>query len=359
MTSVQAVAQDADRVATLANALRLRLAAGSSLGASVASTVVRRLAGAMAPCARRELLARAESALHGCFADAPSEWLEEVLDDLLVGGDLDEQPALLEGRDDYPVLIFCCQPAFLCVGSRLHLVGVAPDDAPFLPDAVAEGVWSDGGLRFISTESEAELISKSDLLKRIGLRELSVGSWAGNTSSRTPEALLSQVRSMIRSNGFEENLVGLRWMSSSPEGGSYRQRWSESHNETDLAVARAPQAFGADAWYAVDCSGARPRFLKLPLNEFQDDRACDLAWRIRLALDAVQGASSRYKVSLNGDTATVSLNFPVPLRERRTLIHLGGRRAVESSGFRFEVPAESLDAARAVLSNTYFVEADR
>jgi len=353
MTFLSPIPSSTDRVAVLASALRLRIAGDGNLCASVFATVLRQLAGVLAPCPRKEILDSAEDALADCLEDGLSESLEDMLEDLIVGGDIDEQPALVEGGDDSPVLVFACQPGFLQIGSHLHIVGVAPDDAPFLPSAVADQLWTDGGLRYL-VGSDQDLNAISELLARIGLRELSVDTWTATAPTRAPAALLDLIRSAVRSRGVEQELVGLRWMAVNSNTTQYRQRWVETAPIGSLAIARAPQAYGADAWYAVEQSGPRARFLKFPLAEFPEDRACDLAWRVRLALDAEDGTPSCYRVSSSGGVSTFSMSFPIPLRERRALAHIGGRRAVDGSVFRLEVPSSREEAVVAVLNNLCF-----
>lgn len=185
MTSLVHVAPNEDRISTLANAFELRLVGESNHRAGVFAAVLRQLSGVLSPCPRRDLLSAAEDALAGCVEDGQDELLEEMLEDLIVGGDIVEQPALIEGRGDNPVFIFPCQPGFLRMGSRLHIVGVAPDDASFLPRAVAERIWTEGGLRYVTGPDE-DLEEISTLLGRIGLREISMDAWAATAPSRTP-----------------------------------------------------------------------------------------------------------------------------------------------------------------------------
>jgi hypothetical protein len=341
----------------LADALSLKLASGANLPATVTASIVRRVAAAMAPCTRGELLARASLALNGCIGESPRDLLHEVVDDLIVGGDLDEQPALLEGRDDAPLLVFSRQPSFYRTGARIHLVGAAPDDAPWLPRILMQDVWSDGGLRYLVDEPDESDESMCDVLSRMGLHEISIDNWAAVPSTRSPHQLLEQVGAMLDSRGREEMLVGVRWLTSTDQSLTYRERWCESTNEHGLLIARAPQPYGADAWYVAARTQVRSRFLQLPLEEFPEDRACDLAWRVQLALDVVACRPSCYSVSVDGDVAKVAVDFPVPLRERRALLHLGGRRDAAASAFRFVLPASSLPAVEVILRGANFLPA--
>lgn len=352
MSSLRIIPSNDNLFEVLARALELNLAPEANLYATVIASVIRRTAAIIAPCNRRELLAQVSRALTGCLEDLPEGMLSELIDDLVVGGDLIEAPALLQGQDKAPILIFCRQPTFCRSGTRVHLLGAAPDDAPFLPKSVMREVSCDGGLRFLTTDTDQAICGT---LSRMGLQELPSEEWLSSPDRKPACQLIEQLRAMMVARGREDRLVGVRWLTSPLIYCPYRQRWSEETNEEGLLIARAPQPYGADAWFLTERGSRSSRFVQLPLEEFPKDRGCDLAWRVQLALDFIANKPAWYEIVADLDSTKLTVSFPIPSPERLALIHLGGRREVTTSPYEFRLPAASLAAAEKILRGIYFV----
>jgi hypothetical protein len=355
MTTIRAFPADRKIFDVLSAALELQIPPNGNLEVTVIASIVRRLAAVMAPCTRAALLRSSSLACGTCLDHMSEDALHQAVEDLVAGGDLREEPALLEGDSEAPNLVFCRQPSFCQSGQRVYLLGAAPDDAPFLPATLMQAIISDGGLRYFALNEDTSLC---ETLRKMGLHELSVDHWLAQ-HIMPPGELIEKMRAILASRGRRDNLVSVRWLTSSEARYSYQERWREETNEQGLLIARAPQPYGEDAWYLAERSGDNTRFLQLPLEEFPNDRACDLAWRVQLALDALSDRSSRYQVTMGDDVATLVVNFPVPALERRTLLHLGGRRDTTTSAFRYTFPSGSLQAAEAILRNINFVSTGR
>jgi hypothetical protein len=352
MSTLRVVPPDSNLFDVLKRALELNLAPEANLSATVIASVIRRIAAIIAPCTRRELLTQASRALTGCLGDLPEGTLLEVVDDLIVGGDLAEEPALLEGHEDAPVLIFCRQPTFCRSLTRVYLLGAAPDDAPILPKSMMRDVLCDGGVRYLTIDSDPSIC---ETLPRMGLHELSLDQWLPAPAAQSARQLIEHLKAMMGSRGREDHLVGVRWLTSSHGNCSYRQRWREETNDEGLLIARAPQPYGEDAWYLAERSNGTTRFLQFPLEEFPKDRGCDLGWRVQLALDYIADRPAWYETVTDLDSSKLTVSFPVPSRERLALIHLGGRREITTSPYEFILPAASLLLAESILRGIHFI----
>lgn len=352
MSTLRVISPNSNLFEVLAKSLELNLASGSNLSVTVIASVIRRAAAIIAPCTRRELLAEASHALTGCLDDMAEGTLLEVVDDLVVGGDLIEAPALLEGHEDAPVLTFCRQPSFCRSGARVYLLGAAPDDAPFLPKSMMGDVLCDGGVRYMTIEADPSIC---ETLPRMGLHELSLDQWLSVPEHQSACRLIEQLDAMMASRGREDNLIGIRWLTSPDSNCTYRQRWHEEATDERLLIARAPQPYGEDSWFLAERSNGTTRFLQLPLEEFPKDRGCDLAWRVQLALDFAAGRPAWYTIVPGIEFSKLTVSFPIPSRERLALIHLGGRREVTSSPYEFHLPTASLTVAESILRAIHFI----
>ena len=343
----------------LERALGMRLAQNADWAATYTAFILRRLVGILMPCSRRELLAQARRALAGVTQDNIEDLVTGGLEDLLVGGDVLELPALVRGREHRaPVLLFGAPPSFVVQDSSVRILGVAADDAHFLPEGVRARIVARGGDRFIQEAGQQALIT---LLKDLGLQQIDGDRWLGRHTDEPAAAFLRRLREHLAFNGRTEPLADVQWLwPSDDESTSYRARWRPAApSGANLVVARAPQAYGNPRWYVIDLTNAaKPRLLDLPIEGEVTTRGCDMAWSIQLALDAERDHPTRYRVMTSQDGFTqLRLSFPLPLHYRRQLIHLGGRRTSEDNGFRFQVPQADLASAEAILNAAWMSRA--
>jgi hypothetical protein len=213
-------------------------------------------------------------------------------------------------------------------------------------------VTSDGGLRYLTTDESQSIY---ETLPRMGLQELSEEQWLSSPETRSSYQLIEQLKAMMDAHGRQDRLVGVRWLTSPHDSCPYRERWREETTDEGLLIARAPQPYGADAWYLAERGSKPTRFLQLPLDEFPRDRGCDLAWRVQLALDSVADRPARYEIVTDQNSTKLRVSFPIPSPERLALIHLGGRREVTNSPYDFRLPEASLPVAERILRGIHFV----
>jgi hypothetical protein len=352
--SLELVNERGDALREIQRALEITLAPGAELLPTVAAALVRRLIGIGGPYSPRELRKKAKAALSGMVS---SEELDAfvvcVIDELIVGGDLLELPALLtDGDENSCVMLFGAPPTFLRYGENIRIFGIAPDDARFLPDSVHAQLLSRGGGRFIQGCSD-EVV---DLLHGQGLREIAISRWIGGGREESSSEFIQRIIDRLKSKGRTESLASTEWLSPrSHSGVSYRARWtSHPPEEAGHYIARAPQEFGAPRWYFIAWQpGQTPRILDLPVQGERDDRGCDLAWRLQLALDAARGKAARYRSTTHEEQVRLDVDFPIPLLQRRQLDYLGS--TATGSGFTLLVPRAEISNAETILESIWFI----
>lgn len=349
---IELLASRGESRAHIEHAIGMTMASDAVRLPTYCAFILRRLVGVLEPCTRRELLSQARRALAGLAGDDLKALITGGLEDLLVGGDVVELPALVARREnDAPMLLFGAPPTFIAENHRVRILGVTADDARFLPEGIQARVLARGGDRYIEAEDVPALIH---LLKDLGLRELDRSRWLGSGTDEPAMAFLRRVRERLTLGGRVDALTDMQWLwPSDGRAPNYRARWqSAPPPNVNLVVARAPQQYGNPRWYVVDPTiPGKPLVADLPMEGELSVRGCDMAWSVQLALDAESENPARYHVlgTHNGWTS-LRLEFPLPLHYRRRLLHLGGRRSTEDEGFRFHVPAADLATAEAILS---------
>lgn len=360
MSPVQLVPERRAALPHIEQALGMCLASDAEWLPTYAAFILRRLIGTLSPCSRRDLLRQAKIALAGVTDDTLGDLASGALEDLIVGGDVLEVPVLAEGLGTGIIhQLLGARPSFVVQDPRIRILGIAPDDARFLPEDVQARVLARGGDRYIEAGDTEEVRA---LLLDLGLQQIEVMRWLGADTNEPAETFLQRMATYLERMGRNEALAQMQWLW--PREGrpsSYRARWhADPPPGVQMCIARAPQWYGNPRWYLVaPRDGQGQRILELPLDGEEDMRACDLAWRIQLALDATRGQSVCYYVTQSsGGWAQIRLEFPLPLTERRRILHLGGRRTSEDHGFRFMVPSADLSSAETILTSAWMVPAN-
>lgn len=334
----------------LQSALGIRVSAQADPVWTTATCVVRRLAAVHAPCSRRELLIKAKLALADVLESDPTPVLHEVLNDLIASGDLMERVGLKASEQDAAVLLFLTPPRFARTVSRIYLRGVVADDAPCLPKSVSTEMVCAGSLRFLDTQ---EVAACAELLQKLDLAEEPVEGGAVAPRARSPIELIEHLRSCLATGPVWKEVAEERWLSHNPTA-PYAQRWISDPSAHGLQIGRIPQFFGAHAWVVVDHDATPPRYVQLPLKGMPDERGCDAAWRLQLALDSAMNQPARYAVTAKDGVARVTVGFPLPDGERRKLLYLGATRPGLSRPYDFFLPCDVMPAAVATLASLAF-----
>jgi hypothetical protein len=358
MTKIQVMNARHEALPLIETALGMHLAPGGDQLSTYAAFVLRRLVGMLSPCTRRDLVARAKQAL-AAFVEQDSELLiRGALEDLIVGGDVLELPVLVGGKEGEALLrLLGAPPSFVVFEDFVRIIGIASDDARFLPEDICARVRARGGDRFIDDEDPASL---AQLLTDLGLRRIDITRWLGEESNEAADDFLKRMVERLARMGREGGLAEPSWLwPSDGRWSTYRSRWKPVAPDINVGIVRAKQHYGNPRWYFAQKSGSTFRLLDLPIEGEVEVRGCDLAWAIQLALDYTRGHPARYHLrEKDAHWAEIRLEFPLPLRYRRRLLHLGGHRSDSEQGFSFYVPTADVESAEAILSGAWMVSAN-
>jgi hypothetical protein len=309
------------------------------------AAVMRRLCATMCPCAARFIAATTKRSL-GFFADDET-WLDSVvqsvLEDLMTCGDVIELAHVtVQGAEGKPTWLFPSPPSCVARGDRLYLYGLAPDDAPFLPEELRNQVQYEGASRYLDLAGrKTELLS---MVRALGLGQTDAKAWLSDTAAQPARAHLDQWSDRLRRDGVTGTMPSMKVLRHRSETRvGYQARWHEPTDETGLHVVRAERPHGAPLWYLAELrNGQALRSLLLPLPEIKA-RACDVAWRAQLAIDADRGRPAGFATTRDGDGVRLTFDFPLPLEARRRLLFVGGRNDAAANPYVFWIPASQAD----------------
>jgi len=325
---------------------------------TIIAAALRRLCGFMCPCPPSAVKQVAQRSLQvlGLEPEALKTLIEVALEDMTVCGDLLQLAHMaISGGQHHPNWIYCAPPSYVRRGRRIHIFGIAADDASFLPGDLRAHLPHDGVVRFLELEADANAAAQ---LSRLGLREISSDVWMTNTPREQAKQVFENYARRLESTGVPGDLpettvllprIGVRV--------GYRNRWTPAAGQSGKLIARVPQPYGDPLWYFCSLDvGVVQRSLLLPLKE-STERASDAAWRLQLAMDAAAGNPATYSVRPDADDAgvTLSFDFPLPLAARRRLLVLGGRRS-EQNPYQFWLPAAEMITEAQFLREHYWFE---
>jgi len=322
------------------------------------AAILRRLCGFMCPCSPSVLVHMACKSLS--VLPIENEGLRErvasVLEDLIVCGDVLELAHIaIQGGENHPRWLYCAPPSFVQRGDRVHIFGIAADDARFLPNELRTHVKREGALRFLEANCVSNLVAQ---LTSVGLREVSSDAWLTKVPKESSVQVVRKYVKRLEHMGVLGELPDKSiLLPATALKGAYRSRWVPASKESGNHIVRVPQPYGEPLWYFCELeAGVVQRSLLLPLKE-SSERASDTAWRLQLALDAEAGYPATYSVSQDPGHggSLLNFNFPLPLAARRRLLFLGGLRK-ENNPYQFWLPAEELALEQQFLREHYWFE---
>jgi hypothetical protein len=313
---------------------------GDQMDDVLVAALIRQVADVVCPCTSRKLLLAVLDLMVESDANFEQQ-VERLVEQLLVLGDLLElevaDPISGQGSSTY---IHAAPPSFVARSSgRVYLCGIAPDNMPFLPDRLWSRIQHSGAARYIEPDAENDL---TQTMKELGLRQLSYASWSHAPKVKSATEFVDSARARIRKEGVTGDIPNLRILRPAGSAATYMSRWADPSNESGLFVGRRPRAYGSDLWCLIDLAAGRPnRWIDLPFLESRE-RGCDLAWRLQLALDAVQGDPATFKSTEEVVGWRVKVSFPLPLWAQRRLTTLSLDAGENQSAFSWLIPQTEL-----------------
>jgi hypothetical protein len=306
------------------------------------SAMLRRAAGAFCPCSRAVLRAALVDSLSHLDQepDTLPARLEDLIDDLLVAGDLLELSDVSTGdAEARGTWVFAAPPSFVERKSgNIFLIGIVPDQDGWLPENIRDRIVFSNNTRSIKPQAEEDLAAQ---LVREGLSKLPETTWLKGPKTEPPTEALSKATQRLAAEPPCAPVQGLELIDPETKPTYYKGRWTSPKGQTGTFVARRPQEFGAALWCLAELrSGTLVRIVDLPLQGYRW-RGCDAAWHLQMAIDRERNGPQRYSIE-NIDDGTCRIEFfsPIPLWAERRLMILGRKCQVTKGLFTYEIPAD-------------------
>ena len=258
---------------------------------------LRRVAGMHCPTSRGALL-RAVIEPFRDLVDDPdllAELTDEVLEAVIAHGDLLELQEVVSTSERPRTLVYSAPPMFLIRGSgAVLLLGIAGEQTSLLPHRYERRIEHRGHVRILPPTAAADIVP---YLEGLGFTELSEGAWLDPPTHVSAQGLIARFDRALHQQPEAGPIEGLRVIDPGRETHYHRGRWVDVVTSVSgNVVARRPQRFGPHLWCYVTLEEGRPRrLLDLPLGETRY-RACDEAWRLQSAIDAVGGKPQRLRI---------------------------------------------------------------
>jgi hypothetical protein len=319
---------------------------------ALTAALLRRAASARCPCPRGALVDALVESLAGLAPDAIAERgnLNRILDELLATGDLIEL-----GHDGGLPLIFVGPPRYvLRRETTLVMGGLAETGLPLSPE-LRTSLASRHAYRLLLESTE----ETEALLRDLGFFEYPMDAWTSLPELETPASLLHKVDDRLAVAARSGDIPELTILDRGAPVANYRARWCPPSDQTGRYVGRRPQKWGAPRWCVVEVDRGLPVcFIDLPAVDGRF-RACDEAWWIQFAMDALDGHAQELGVGRTiGDRRTVSVRMPLPEWAVRRLLLAGDLTASSETGYLFSyaVWLDELDEEVRFLKDRLWVD---
>ena len=256
--------------------------------------------------------------------EATMESVPDVIEQLVSVGDLIEHEMDRQGVRQTAMLLIG-MPRYVVISERLVvLLGARPDGVSPVSDELATHIERNGCVRYLRLPEGVD----ADILRQLrdeGVRKIKTEHWLRSPNTETADRFVRRISSRLDAAIAPGELDGAVMFDPSQPRHHYRSRWRPLRDPPDgILVLRRPQAFGADRWSVAQANdGVVQRLSDLPL-ESHGDRACDEAWRIMAAIDALWGSPGVVGVApLPGTHARLDFDAPLPAWLQRQLAFLG------------------------------------
>ena len=304
------------------------------------AALLRHCAGINCPCSRTVLRVALTDSLAYLYPDADNlaGRLDELIDELIIAGDLLELPKISTNDPEAKgTWVFAAPPSFIVRRSgSVFLTGIVPDHDSFLPADLSARIVYARTTRYIVPKRGEDL---PETLLSIGLHQIHEHVWLKSPKAQTAEQVIKQFKQQLASEPACSPVNDVMVLDSSKKVTYYRGRWGETKNQTGTFIARRPQEFGAPLWCIVELvEGTTRRVLDLPPRHFRW-RGCDAAWYLQLAMDHCLGHPQRYRRCATNNGLVFNFYSPIPLWAQRRLMVLGQECPKDGSLFAYEIPS--------------------
>ena len=275
---------------------------------------------------------------------AVMESVPDVIEQLVAVGDLIESEVDRPGLSQ-ATMLFIGMPRYVTISERfVVLLGSRPDGVSPVSNELATHIERNGSARYLRFPEglEADMLAQ---LRDEGVREIKTEHWLRSPKAETIEQFMARISNHLDAAIPPGELDDAVMFDPFQPRRHYRSRWQPLNDPPDgTFVLRRPQAYGADRWSVARAKdGLVQQLVDLPL-EGRGDRACDEAWRIMAAIDAISGSPGVVSVvPLPATRARLDFDAPLPAWLQRHLAFFG-YPVLRSSGalFSFSVEEDAL-----------------
>jgi hypothetical protein len=316
--------------------------------AALIKAALRRAAFVLAPATRTVILRFATAPL--AVLGVTDEAVESALEDLIVYGDILELHRLRSDPWGTPDLILRpAPPSFVKrANGDIVIVGIAGDSPSALTEDLQARLIDDGRLRRLPPIAGYDVAAH---LKLIGLGVLSEQAWLRTPVIETPQAHCQRWQAALAAAPrCSPRIDGLLLLDHQRPVRFYKGRWTEPKSDHDgVYVARRPQLYGAMLWCVVELQAGKVMRL-LDLQEDGDrQRPCDLAWRLQMAMDALQGTPQILRLGQHAEKGWIEVFSPLPAFAERRLALMAVKTRGERALLRFDMPRAALASEAGAL----------
>ena len=275
------------------------------------SALLRRAAGFHCPCPPATLVNVVLDTLSPIVdKDDLREPVTAALESLISYGDLVEAEEIRSDRDQAVRLLYAAPPSFVAYQDLVFLLGIIPDQVSVLPHDLEARIEYAAHIRRLRAPGNEDLLAD---LTSLGLVSISLNSWLKTPTLMGAKDLLARFDAKLNQAGPSGFISGLRILDAALPVNYYRGRWKEPKSETGRFVGRRSRAYGADLWaYVLLEKGIPQKLVDLPQFELRW-RACDEAWHLQSAIDAVEGHPQQFRMRSEAGAKRVVLDLFSPL----------------------------------------------
>ncbi len=317
--------------------------------------LIRRTAGYLCPCTPNYLrtsILESLAYLHTDTEDSLDKSIEQLIDDLIVSGDLlelsDTGYADTERKGSE---IFAAPPSFIIRDTgRAYIIGIVKDQDKYFSDELLKRVKLSYNIRYIDP-NDGEILSET--LNNAGYIKLEEHDWLKLPEQTTSLQLLQKAKQKLATQDQCSPIEGLEVLNSAKQPTFYNGRWTGPKDLSGMYIARRPREFGPLLWGLVELEGGvLKRMLELPLvpNRWSER---DDALHIQMALDRQLKQSQRYRITKSHATCKVEFFSPLPVWAERRYVAFGKKydNKIKGALFAYDIPVEEIEQEEAFLQN--------
>lgn len=335
----------------------LALSELQSSAETITAQSLRRAVSALAPCSRAEALRFARQPLASLLSQ-PDEWFEAVLDELIAYGDILE--VTLQDQDNWQTEKLVLRPAPPSFVRRangdLIILGVAGDQPTALLGELDERLLHRGTLRTLEQPLPS---GTTDLLKALGLIELVESAWLRAPATTSAQSYSEQILNQLhRTEVATAPVEGLSILDPAASVKFYSGRWRlPGPGDSGVYIARRRQLFGLRPWCLAELDKGLPRRLQDLVATDDQERPCDLAWRIQAAFDATAGRPQLVRPVQTEEAVTLEFFSPLPAFAERRLAARGEKLARSGCLFAYSLsPTAAREELAALSEKLWLIE---